>query len=153
MVFPWVDSYPQFALLRIFAENSHTFVLSTNDLFSNYPFVGIPAVYSEWPGFFIISLSLSSFTGLTLFDTAIFLPLILFALWFVIGYALVRTAPQWNLISIQKPASDLHGPDNYINDIRDITDILQVRHTFFDNAPGGNHITAENRDKNYPQVS
>jgi hypothetical protein len=93
LVFPWVDSYPQFALLRIFAENPHASVLTSNIVYSSiYPLSEIPASYSEWPGFSIISLSFSRLTGLTLFDTAIFIPLLLYALWFLVGYALTRAA-------------------------------------------------------------
>jgi hypothetical protein len=88
-VLPWEDSYGQYALLRIYAEASRAFVLTIPPgVYS----ASSTVVYSQWPGFSVISLSFSWLTGLSLFDTAIFLTLLLYILWFLVGYVLIRRA-------------------------------------------------------------
>jgi hypothetical protein len=88
-VFAYGDAYSQYSVLRYFSQTSHVSIF-INPSFLNF-LTRIPHQYSEWPGFEAFSLSLSRVTGLPLFATAMAVPFLLYAVWFVISYALLRT--------------------------------------------------------------
>jgi hypothetical protein len=82
------DPYGQYTVLEAFSQSSHvTLVHSPN--FLNF-LTRTARQYSEWPGFQAFSLGLSRVTGLPLFWTAQVVPFILFGIWFVISYAIIR---------------------------------------------------------------
>lgn len=87
-VFAYGDAYSQYSVLRYFSQTSHVSIF-LNPNFLNF-LTRIPHQYSEWPGFEVFSLALSRITGLPLFWTALTVPFILYTVWFVISYALLR---------------------------------------------------------------
>jgi hypothetical protein len=87
-VFPYGDPYSQYSVLQEFSQSSHVSILHASS-FINFLAV-VPHQYSEWPGFQVFALSLSRITNLPLFWTALTVPFMLYGIWFVLSYAIVR---------------------------------------------------------------
>jgi hypothetical protein len=87
-VLPIGDPYSQYTVLLAFSQTSHVSIFSQAS-FLNF-LTRIPHQYSEWPGFQAFSLSLSRITNLPLFWTALSIPFVLYGIWFIISYAVVR---------------------------------------------------------------
>lgn len=87
-VLPYGDPYGQYTVLRVFSETSHVAIFPTSN-FLNF-LTRIPHQYSEWPGFQAFSIALSRITNLPLFWTALTIPFMLYGIWFVISYTLVK---------------------------------------------------------------
>lgn len=109
LVFPYGDPYSQYSVLLSFAETSHVTIFKSPS-FLNF-ITRIPHQYSQWPGIEAFSLSLSRITGLPVFWTALAMPFVLFSVWFLVSYAIVRKifsaranswkyAPTLSLVSI-----------------------------------------------------
>jgi hypothetical protein len=92
LAFPFGDPYGQFGVLRVFAQSSHISILFPNiPPFNQAEYLAILTnSYSQWPGFQILTLSLSKITGLPLLESAMAITLILDVGWFMVSYALVR---------------------------------------------------------------
>src|SRR5437899_6561985 len=92
LAFPFGDPYGQFGVLRVFAQSSHISILFPNTPpFDQTKYLAlITNSYSQWPGFQILTLSLSRVTGLPLLASAMAITVILDVGWFAIAYALIR---------------------------------------------------------------
>src|SRR3989441_11535271 len=92
LAFPFGDPYGQFGVLRVFAQSSHISILFPNTPpFDQTKYLAlITNSYSQWPGFQILTLSLSRITGLPLLGSAMAITMILDVGWFMVSYALVR---------------------------------------------------------------
>jgi len=92
IVFPYGDPYGQFGVLRIFDQSSHISVVFPNiPAFDQTEYLAVLTnQYSQWPGFQILTLSLSRVTGLPLLASAMAITVILDVGWFAIAYALIR---------------------------------------------------------------
>ena len=87
-VLPYGDPYSQYSVLQAFSESSHVAIFPVAN-FLNF-LTRIPHQYSEWPGLEAFSVSLSRITNLPIFWTALIVPFILYGVWFVVSYAVVR---------------------------------------------------------------
>jgi hypothetical protein len=87
-VLPYGDPYGQYTVLQAFSETSRITIFSSSS-FLNF-LTRIPHQYSEWPGFESFSLGFSRITNLSTFWTALIIPFILYGVWFVVSYAIVR---------------------------------------------------------------
>ena len=92
LAFPFGDPYGQFGVLRVFAQSSHISILFPNTPpFDQTKYLAlITNSYSQWPGFQILTLSLSRITDLPLLGSAMAITMILDVGWFMVSYALVR---------------------------------------------------------------
>lgn len=82
------DPYGQYTVLRAFSQSSHITILH-NPIFLNF-LTRTARQYSEWPGFQAFALSLSRITNLPLFWIAQSVPFIMYGIWFLISYAVIR---------------------------------------------------------------
>jgi hypothetical protein len=87
-VFPLGDPYSQYTVLRTFSRSSHIVVIASSN-FLNF-LTRIPHQYSEWPGFQAFSLSLARVTNLPIFVTALIVPFMIYSIWFIVSYAILR---------------------------------------------------------------
>src|SRR5437899_2879594 len=92
LAFAFGDPFGQFGVLRVFAQSSHISILFPNTPpFDQTKYLAlITNSYSQWPGFQILTLSLSRITGLPLLGSAMAITMILDVGWFMVSYALVR---------------------------------------------------------------
>jgi hypothetical protein len=92
LVFPFGDSYGQFGVLRAFGQSSHISILFPNvPPFDQTQYLAVVTnSYSQWPGFQLLTLSLSRMTGLELLESAMAITLVLDVGWFLVSYILVR---------------------------------------------------------------
>src|SRR5207245_10370725 len=90
--FPPGQHARQCGVLRVFAQPNHiTRLLPTTPPFDQTKYLAlITNSYSQWPGFQILTLSLSRITGLPLLGSAMAITMILDVGWFMVSYALVR---------------------------------------------------------------
>jgi hypothetical protein len=92
LVFPFGDPYGQFGVLRAFDQSSHISILFPNiPPFDQTQYLAVVTnSYSQWPGFQILTLSLSRITGLQLLQSAMAITMALDVGWFTVSYILVR---------------------------------------------------------------
>jgi hypothetical protein len=92
LVFPFGDPYGQFGVLRAFDQSSHISILFPKiPPFDQTHYLAVVTnSYSQWPGFQILTLSLSRITGLGLLESAMAITMALDVGWFMVSYTLVR---------------------------------------------------------------
>ena len=92
LVFPFGDPYGQFGVLRAFDQSSHISILFPNvPPFDRTQYLAtVTNSYSQWPGFQILTLSLSRMTGSPLLQSAMTITMVLDVGWFTLSYLLVK---------------------------------------------------------------
>jgi hypothetical protein len=92
LVFPFGDPYGQYGVLRAFDQSSHISILFPNvPPFEQTQYLAVVTnSYSQWPGFQILTLSLTRMTGLHLLESAMAITMALDVGWFMVSYILVR---------------------------------------------------------------
>src|SRR5438445_2044265 len=107
LVFPFGDPYGQFGVLEVFAQLSHApFINPTQHIFDQTNYLSVLVYqYSNWPGFQILTLTLSRTTSLPLLDTAIAITLLLDLAWFGVSYCLLRKILSRMTLNLPNPVA------------------------------------------------
>ena len=90
-VLPFGDPYGQYGVLEAFSSTSHISLLFPTHIFGfQNPLAASAYQYSQWPGFEVLALAMSRAAGLSLFQTALVFPILLYVAFFILAYALLR---------------------------------------------------------------
>ena len=87
LVLSFADSYGQFGLLQSITQTHHATIISGASFLS--PLVN-PSGYSNWPGMQVLSSMLQQLTGASVFNVALVLPIVLYPLWLIVSFLLIR---------------------------------------------------------------